>query len=89
MEPPPNYQIAIIGPVPRDHIITHENEVIRKYGCVTHTAIGLAKLTSGMATVYPVSHVRKKDHQEIQQLLEKYSNIDLKGALAPGRIEGM
>ncbi len=30
-------RIAIVGPIPRDHIVTHNGELIQKWGCVTHT----------------------------------------------------
>ncbi len=69
------YNVAVLGPIPRDHITTHRGEVIEKYGCTTHTAIGLSKLLGGEGTVYPVSHVRKVDEVAIKELLGEYSNI--------------
>ena len=70
------YNVAVLGPIPRDHITTHRGEVIEKYGCATHTAIGLAKLLGDDGTVFLVSHVRKKDETAIIDLLKEYSNID-------------
>ena len=70
------YNVAVLGPIPRDHITTHHGEVIEKYGCATHTAIGMAKLLGDDGIVYPVSHVRKKDEAAIKDLLNEYENID-------------
>ncbi|MFT6415380.1 MAG: adenosine kinase [Dokdonia sp.] len=72
----PKYNVAVLGPIPRDHITTHHGEVIEKYGCAMHTAIGLAKLLGDDGTVFLVSHVRKKDNKAIIDLLKVYSNID-------------
>lgn len=71
-----NYKVAVLGPIPRDHITTHHGEVIEKYGCATHTAIGLAKLLGEEGMVYPVSHVRKKDKAAILNILQAYPNIN-------------
>lgn len=70
------YNVAVLGPIPRDHITTHRGEVIEKYGCATHTAIGLAKLLGDNGTVFPVSHVRKKDEKAIKEILAEYPNIN-------------
>ena len=72
----PKYNIAVLGPIPRDHITTHHGEVIEKYGCATHTAISLAMLLGNEGVVYPVSHVRKKDEKAIKDIFKEYSNID-------------
>ena len=67
---------AVLGPIPRDHIITHNNEEIQKYGCVTHTAIALSNLLGSKGTVFPVTHIRKSDAAGIEELFSNYSNID-------------
>ena len=59
-------KIAILGPIPRDTILTHKNETIQKYGCATHPAIALAKLLKDTGEVIIISHVHKKDHSAIQ-----------------------
>ncbi|MEZ2414934.1 carbohydrate kinase family protein [Muriicola sp. E247] len=69
-------KIAILGPIPRDTIVTHHNETIRKYGCVSHPVIALAKLFGDEGTVYPVSHVHEKDYENIIDLFKAYPNID-------------
>jgi len=72
-----SYRVAILGPIPRDHITTHRGEVIEKYGCATHTAIVLSKLLGSDGVVFPVSHVRKTDEPPIKKLLRGYSNMNL------------
>lgn len=69
------FKVAVLGPIPRDHITTHKGEVIEKYGCVTHTSIGLSRLLGDSGTVHPVSHVRKEDLPGVLEVLTPYSNI--------------
>lgn len=73
------YKIAILGPIPRDHITTSKGQVIEKYGCVTHPAIALAKLLKGKGEVIPITHIAKIDEAPILDLLSKYDNIRLDG----------
>ena len=42
------FKIAVLGPIPRDTIKTHHGEVIKKYGCITHPTIALAKLLADL-----------------------------------------
>jgi adenosine kinase len=72
-------KIAVLGPIPRDTIITHKNETIKKYGCATHPAIALSKLMEGKGEVIVISHVHKKDHQPIIDLFSPYSNVNIDG----------
>ncbi len=69
------FKVAVLGPIPRDHITTHKGEVIEKYGCATHTAIGLSRLLDSHGTVWPVAHVRKKDLAGVLEVLAPYPNI--------------
>ncbi|MEM0997358.1 MAG: PfkB family carbohydrate kinase [Bacteroidota bacterium] len=71
------YNIAVLGPVPRDHITTHHGEVIEKYGAALHTAIGMARLLGDEGRVHLVSHIRKRDEEAVRALLIPYPNIDL------------
>ncbi|MDX1332963.1 MAG: PfkB family carbohydrate kinase [Robiginitalea sp.] len=71
-----HFKVAVLGPIPRDHITTHKGEVIEKYGCATHTAIGLSRLLGDAGTVFPVSHVRQKDLEGVKAVFEPYANID-------------
>lgn len=70
------HKVAVLGPIPRDHIITHNNEVIQKYGGATHTAIAISNLLENIGVVYPVTHVRKQDAQGIKDLFAPYTNIN-------------
>ena len=72
-------KIAILGPIPRDTILTHKNEIIKKYGCATHPAIALAKLMENTGEVRIISHVHKKDLPAINELFSDYKNIDTSG----------
>lgn len=69
-------KIAVLGPIPRDTIYTYQNEVIHKYGCVTHPVIALSKLLGEEGEVIPVSKVHKKDHKNIAEVLAPYDNIN-------------
>lgn len=69
------YKVAVLGPIPRDYIITHNNEVIQKYGCATHTAIAISNLLGDAGEIYPVTHIRKQDKDGIEELFAPYSNI--------------
>jgi adenosine kinase len=73
------YKIAVVGPIPADTIITHKGEVIKKYGCVSHPTVALARLLEGIGEVIPISHVNKKDHAAINAIFENFSNINLQG----------
>ncbi len=70
-------KVAVLGPIPRDHITTHNGEVIEKYGCATHTAIAISNLLGKDDVVIPVTHVRKKDEKAIRSIFEPYQNIRL------------
>lgn len=70
-------KIAVLGPIPRDHITTYQGEVIEKYGGVNNPVIALSMLIGQEGTIYPVSHVRKVDHEPVNEMLSPYSNINL------------
>jgi adenosine kinase len=70
-------KIAVLGPIPRDTIYTYQNEMIQKYGCVTHPVIALSKLLGDEGQVIPVTHVHQKDHAQILSLFGPYANIDV------------
>jgi hypothetical protein len=70
-------RIAVLGPIPRDHIVTYQGEVIRKYGCVTHPVIALSKLSQGSLEIVPVAHVRQVDHGPIDKVFDGYEGINL------------
>lgn len=72
-------KIAVVGPIPRDTINTHNGEIIKKYGCITHPAIALAKLMENDGKVYPISHIHNQDDQAIKALFGNYPAIDSHG----------
>ena len=71
-----NKKVVVLGPIPRDTITTHHGEVIKKYGCATHTSIALSKLMDGQGEIIPVTHVRKKDTAAVCKIFEPYHNIN-------------
>jgi len=71
------YHIAVLGPIPRDHITTHTGEIIEKYGGVNNPVIAISRLLEDQGRVYPVTHVRKSDHGPINDILKEYENVNL------------
>ena len=71
------YKIAVIGPIPRDRIITYKGQEIRKYGCITHPVVVLSKLLGESADITPVSHIRKIDEPAIKQILQDLPGVDM------------
>ncbi|MCK4608361.1 MAG: carbohydrate kinase family protein [Gammaproteobacteria bacterium] len=71
------YKIAVIGPIPRDFIITYRGQEIRKYGCITHPVVVLSKLLGDKAEIIPVSHVRKVDHPEVMKIIKDLPGVNL------------
>ncbi|KAA0020086.1 carbohydrate kinase family protein [Antrihabitans cavernicola] len=74
--------VAVLGPIPRDHVVTHRGEVFDKYGCVLYTVAALASLLGPDDVVRPIVHVRGEDLDPIRRQLEVYSNVDLTGIRA-------
>lgn len=72
-------KIVVAGPIPRDTISTYENDIIMRYGCVTHPVIALAKLLDAEGVVVPVSNMHKKDEAGITAEFTPFKNIDLSG----------
>ncbi|MBC3194752.1 carbohydrate kinase family protein [Pseudonocardia sp. C8] len=70
-------KVAVLGPIPRDHITTHRGEVFDKYGCVLYTTAALAALLGDDDVVVPVVHVRERDREPIEALLGHLGNVDL------------
>jgi sugar/nucleoside kinase (ribokinase family) len=70
-------KIAVIGPIPRDHIVTHQGDLIQKWGCVTHPVIALSALAGDNIEITPVSHVRKVDLDNVREVFKGYKGIKL------------
>ena len=74
-----NRKVAVLGPIPRDQIVTHAGERFEKYGCVLYTAVALSSLLDAGDTIVPVSHVRRQDEDPIKEILGSFPNIDTSG----------
>lgn len=70
-------RIAILGPIPRDHIVTHNGELIQKWGCVTHPVIALSILAGKSIEIVPVSHLRTVDLDNVKEVFKGFAGIDL------------
>src|SRR5688500_3251581 len=75
----PRRKVAVLGPIPRDQIITHAGEKFEKYGCALYTAVALTALLDPADTIVPICHVRRRDEGPIKRILESYPNIDTSG----------
>src|SRR5262249_56015122 len=76
-------KVAVLGPIPRDQVVTHAGERFHKYGCVMYTAAALSSLLDAGDTIVPVSHVRRQDEGPIKQILSSFPNIDTSGITSP------
>lgn len=72
-------KIAVLGPIPRDHIVTHRGEVFDKYGCALYTTAALASMLGPDDVVCPIVHVRKADMAPIAEILGRFDNVDMTG----------
>ncbi len=77
-------KIAVLGPIPRDRIITYRGDVLHKYGCALYTAIALSALVGEDGVIVPIVNVSDEDAGPIREMLSKYDNIDLTGIRAVG-----
>ena len=71
-------RIAILGPIPRDHIVTHQGDLIQKWGCVTHPVIALSTMAGNAMEIIPVSHLRQVDMDNVREVFRGYPGINLK-----------
>lgn len=71
------FNIAVLGPIPRDHITTYEGDVVEKYGCAVYTTVGISALAGPGSRIVPVSHVRKVDRPKICNLLSDFPHVEL------------
>lgn len=79
----PSRKVAVLGPIPRDQIVTFSGEELEKYGCVLYTAAALSTLLDADDTIVPISHVRRQDEGPIRQILGSFPNIDISGITSP------
>ena len=76
---PGGRSVAVLGPIPRDRIITHRGEIFEKYGCALYTVAALSALLDDDDRIYPIVHVRREDEEPIKQLLSAFPNVDVTG----------
>ena len=69
----------MLGPIPRDVVVTPAGERFEKYGCVIYTAAALSSLLDAGDTIVPISHVRERDEAPLKQILGSFPNIDTSG----------
>jgi sugar/nucleoside kinase (ribokinase family) len=69
-------KVAVLGPIPRDEIVTHAGERFEKYGCALYTAVALSALLGASDVIVPVSHVRRQDEGPVKEILGSFPNID-------------
>jgi hypothetical protein len=69
-------RISVLGPIPRDRIITHNKEVLEKYGGVIYTTMALSSLVGREGEVIPIAHIGSRDAQKIDNLLLPFENVD-------------
>ena len=69
-------RIAILGPIPRDHIVTHQGDLIQKWGCVTHPVVALSVMAGNDIEVIPVSHLRSVDVDNVCEVFKGYRGIN-------------
>jgi sugar/nucleoside kinase (ribokinase family) len=72
-------KVAVLGPIPRDQIVTNDGERFEKYGCVLYTAVALSALMDAGDTIVPISHVRREDEGPIKEIFASFPNIDTSG----------
>jgi sugar/nucleoside kinase (ribokinase family) len=70
-------KIAVLGPIPRDHIVTHQGDLIQKWGCVTHPVIALSALAGKKIEIIPVCHVRQVDVDNVKEVFQGYEGVNL------------
>jgi sugar/nucleoside kinase (ribokinase family) len=70
-------RIAIVGPIPRDHIITHQGDLIQKWGCVTHPVMALSNMAGEQIEIVPVSHVRQVDKDNVREVFKNAKGVNL------------
>lgn len=71
-------RIAILGPIPRDHIVTYNGDLIQKWGCVTHPVIALSVMSGAKIEIIPVSHLRSVDLDNVKEVFQGYRGVNLK-----------
>src|ERR1700722_7297743 len=68
-------KVAVLGPMPRDQIVTDDGERFEKYGCALYTAVALSALLHAGDTIVPGADVRRKGGGPVREILGSFPNI--------------
>lgn len=71
-----SFKVAVLGPVPRDHITTHDGTVVERYGCGLNSVAALSALIDGQGEVSLVTHVRRVDHGRVLEILSRFPGAE-------------
>lgn len=69
-------RIAVLGPMPKDVIVTNEGLVHERYGGALYTSVALASLGAGMASIHPVTQVSPDERDQLLALVAPFDAID-------------
>ncbi|WP_299653999.1 PfkB family carbohydrate kinase [uncultured Jannaschia sp.] len=69
-------RVAVLGPIPRDVIVTCEGQTDERYGGALYTTAALASLGAGRVRVHPVAHVSAANLADIRALLAGFDAVD-------------
>jgi adenosine kinase len=72
-------KVAVLGPIPRDQIVTDDGAMFEKYGCALYTAVALSALLDADDTIVLISHVHRQDEGPIKEILAPFPKIDTSG----------
>lgn len=70
-------KVAVLGPIPRDSIITRDGVEFQKHGGALYTTAALAALLGEDGQVVPVSHLRREDAEAVRPLLASLAGVDI------------
>ncbi len=74
---PDMFNVAVLGPIPLDHITTYQGDVVQKYGCALYSAAALSALLEEGSRIVPVAHVRKADQECVHHLLSDLPSVEV------------
>ena len=69
-------RVAVLGPIPRDVIVTCEGWTDERYGGALYTTAVLASLGEGLLDVHPVAHVSAAELPDIRAMLARFGAVD-------------
>src|SRR5260370_37581086 len=67
-------KVAVLGPIPRDQVVTYAGERFEKYGCVMYTAGALSAFLGAGDAGVPIAHGRRRGGGAVKQILGSLPN---------------